>query len=120
MRYLLYRLAGLLMIAVFALSSALVLGQGVSMFPPLGELSTGERELKAIAQAYPDRIESVELRDGDWAIQMDGDWYYWPWSGATKLVKLLARMISDRRFYSLRFCNHTGLRPSTLLPTSLS
>lgn len=76
MRHFLYRLAGLLIAAIFALSSVFVLGQGVSTQPP-AELSTGERELRAIAQAYPDRIESVELRDGDWALLMDGEWYYW-------------------------------------------
>lgn len=36
-----------------------------------------EREVCAVAAAYPDRIDAIEFRDGDWALQMDGIWYYW-------------------------------------------
>lgn len=33
--------------------------------------------VSAFATAYPDRIERVRLRDGDWALEIDGAWYFW-------------------------------------------
>ncbi len=33
--------------------------------------------MKALAAAYPDRISGVELKDADWAVQVDGEWFYW-------------------------------------------
>ncbi len=38
---------------------------------------SGEREIKALAKAYPDRIDKVEKRDGEWALLLDGEWFYW-------------------------------------------
>ena len=35
-----------------------------------------EQVMKALAAAYPDRIERAEFRDGDWAVLLRGDWYY--------------------------------------------
>ena len=40
--------------------------------PARGELVT-----KALAVAYPRRIEKAEFRDDDWALLMDGVWYYY-------------------------------------------
>jgi hypothetical protein len=51
--------------------------QGVNLFPAPGAEGTGESELKALATAYPDRISSVELHDGDWAVNLDGEWFSW-------------------------------------------
>ena len=39
--------------------------------------SSGEREIRALAQAYPDRIVESGFRDRDWAIRIDDTWYYW-------------------------------------------
>jgi len=39
--------------------------------------SRAERMMKTLAQAYPRRIERVELRNDDWAILMGGKWYYY-------------------------------------------
>jgi D-alanyl-D-alanine carboxypeptidase len=72
------------MILAAALSGFLVSGlpaakagaQGVAVFPPQPE-SSGETELRALAAAYPDRISDVEQRDGDWALQVDGEWFSW-------------------------------------------
>jgi hypothetical protein len=50
---------------------------GVNLFPPPGGEGTGERELTALAHAYPDLISQVTPRDGDWAVQVDGEWFYW-------------------------------------------
>ena len=37
----------------------------------------GEREVLAMRAAYPERIRDAEVRDGEWALEMDGRWYYW-------------------------------------------
>ena len=51
--------------------------QGVNLFPPPGSEGSGEREMKAFAAAYPDRIDPAVQRDGDWAVQVDGKWFFW-------------------------------------------
>jgi len=52
-------------------------GQGVNLFPPPAADDSGEREMKALAQAYPDRISHAEVRDGDWAVDVQGEWFSW-------------------------------------------
>lgn len=37
----------------------------------------GAREIRAMAGAYPQRITDTAVRDGEWALEMDGRWYYW-------------------------------------------
>lgn len=45
----------------------------------------GEAEVKALAEAYPDRVTATAFREGDggvaypgdWALQLDGLWYAW-------------------------------------------
>lgn len=37
----------------------------------------GAREIQAMAAAYPGRISAAQARDGEWALEMDGRWYYW-------------------------------------------
>lgn len=39
--------------------------------------STGESEIRALAQAYPRRISESSFRNGDWAVRIDDTWYYW-------------------------------------------
>jgi hypothetical protein len=39
--------------------------------------SRGEMIMKALAQAYPDRIGPAEFRDGDWAVPIRGTWFYY-------------------------------------------
>ncbi len=51
--------------------------QGVSLFPSPVIEGTGERELKTLASAYPDRISQAAPRDGDWAVEVDGEWFFW-------------------------------------------
>ncbi|MDR1575751.1 MAG: M15 family metallopeptidase [Treponema sp.] len=36
-----------------------------------------EQVMKALAAAYPDRIGPAEPRDGDWAVPLGGEWYYY-------------------------------------------
>lgn len=37
----------------------------------------GEAEVRAMAEAYPSRITETAVRDGEWALSMDGVWYVW-------------------------------------------
>lgn len=37
----------------------------------------GKLEMKAFASAYPNRISEVAMRDGDWAMKVDGEWFFW-------------------------------------------
>ncbi|MDR0388473.1 MAG: hypothetical protein LBH73_00205, partial [Spirochaetaceae bacterium] len=39
--------------------------------------SRGEQVTKALAAAYPGVIDSAEYRNGDWAVQLRGAWYYY-------------------------------------------
>ena len=36
-----------------------------------------EKTMRSLAKAYPEKIDSVEYRDGDWAVLMEGNWYYY-------------------------------------------
>jgi hypothetical protein len=42
--------------------------------PPLP--GRAEQVMKALAAAYPGRVERAEFRDNDWAVLMGGQWYY--------------------------------------------
>jgi hypothetical protein len=59
------------------LAAGTAMGQGVSLFPGPGSEGTGQSELEALAAAYPDRIGAAALLDGDWAIPLDGQWFFW-------------------------------------------
>lgn len=37
----------------------------------------GAAEIQAMLAAYPSRIDRAEVRDGEWALLMDDEWYYW-------------------------------------------
>lgn len=41
------------------------------------EPDRGEQVMKALGAAYPDRIERVEFRDRDWAVLVQGRWFYY-------------------------------------------
>ena len=44
---------------------------------PSETLVEGEREIKALAQAYSGQIEKIEKRDEEWAFFLDDTWFYW-------------------------------------------
>jgi hypothetical protein len=44
--------------------------------PQWGHLD-GFVHLRAYQTAYPDRVEAVAFRDGDWTIRVNGTWFYW-------------------------------------------
>lgn len=50
---------------------------GRNLFPLPGSSGSGEHEMKALAQAYPDRISQAAKRDGEWAVEVDGKWFLW-------------------------------------------
>lgn len=90
----------------------LVLAASGSLLPPLlyGDTNLpgraavtelpGELEIRAMAEAYPERIEEIAPREGEWALKMDGTWYYW--ADARLLpgeVKEMAREFVSIRFY---------------------
>ncbi len=43
--------------------------------PP--EPDRGALVLTALKGAYPQKVETVERRDGDWAVKVGGRWFYW-------------------------------------------
>ena len=46
--------------------------------PPITQVTgRAEQVMKALAEAYPKQIESVEFRDNDWALLMYDTWYYY-------------------------------------------
>ncbi len=44
---------------------------------PQRDSAPGEREIRAMLEAYPSRIDAIGMRQGEWALQMDGRWFYW-------------------------------------------
>jgi hypothetical protein len=71
------RAARLWAVLPLILLAANAVGQGVGIFPGPAAASTGQNELQALASAYPDRISRAQARDGDWALQMDDEWFFW-------------------------------------------
>ena len=41
------------------------------------QATRGEQVMKALAAAYPRRIEKAEFRNGDWAVFLENSWYYY-------------------------------------------
>ncbi|MDR0487090.1 MAG: M15 family metallopeptidase [Treponema sp.] len=63
--------------------------------------SRAEQVMRALAAAYPRRIEQVEFRNDDWAVSMDGAWYYY--AGGKLLPEELlkdAENYSSQPFYN--------------------
>ena len=44
---------------------------------PLTPPPPGEREMQALAAAWPDRITQSALRDGDWMVLLGDEWFAW-------------------------------------------
>ncbi len=81
--------------------------------PPARELP-GADEVSAMAQAYPDRIDAVAAREGQWALLMDGEWYYWA-DGRLLPQEFLAQA---QEFVSIRFYRYNlgPVRPREIDP----
>jgi hypothetical protein len=52
-----------------------------------------ERVIKALAAAYPQRIERAVFRNGDWAVFLENSWYYY--AGGRMLPEELLYMADD-------------------------
>ena len=63
----------------------------------------GFREINALAEAFPGRITEVALRDGQWALFLDGTWYYWAEG------RILPDPVREEwnEFVPIRFYNYT-------------
>jgi hypothetical protein len=45
--------------------------------PSVAAVQPGEREMKALAAAWPQRIGEIAQRDGDWMLRIDDSWFAW-------------------------------------------
>jgi len=53
-----------------------LLSGDTSLTPEAGPLP-GESEMGALAAAWPDRISETSVRDSEWMLRIDDDWYAW-------------------------------------------
>jgi hypothetical protein len=60
-----------------AAAEALVVPLPPQAAPVQAEPDRSERVMKNLAAAYPDRTGPAEFRNGDWAIQVYGEWFYY-------------------------------------------
>lgn len=62
----------------------------------------GAHEIQALRQAFPHRVEDIGFRQGQWALRIDGEWFYWAEG------RLLSAEYRDRwdEFVSIRFYNY--------------
>ena len=72
------------------------------------ELTDGRDELYAVARAYPDRVTGYGFRENDWAVEIDGDWYYW----ANARILTGTERHKWREFQSYRFYSYPLDLPS--------
>jgi len=59
------------------LSAQEISGQTVPESETFTEPSRAEQVMRAILAAYPDKVEKVEFRNGDWAVLMGNIWFYY-------------------------------------------
>jgi hypothetical protein len=45
--------------------------------PTPAEVRPGEREMKALATAWPGRVAETAVREGEWMLRIDGRWFAW-------------------------------------------
>jgi hypothetical protein len=44
---------------------------------PTADRREGELGMAALAKAYPERVQDLAFRGGDWAVRIEDTWYYW-------------------------------------------
>ncbi|TVQ40289.1 MAG: M15 family peptidase [Spirochaetaceae bacterium] len=62
----------------------------------------GRLEVRALAAAYPERIDETALRNEDWAARIDDTWYYW----ADGRMLPYEERFDNRRYTGIRFYNY--------------
>jgi hypothetical protein len=98
----------LLSVGLLLLGARAGAAPGLNLFPLPASEGTGERELKALASAYPDRISQVAPRDGDWAVEVDGEWFFW----AHGRILPQSQRMNWERYVRFRFYHYTlGVLP---------
>jgi len=72
-----------------------------------------EQVMKALAEAYPGRIERVQYRNNDWAVLLRGQWFYWAEG------RILPENIRHRasEYDALQFYNYIRELPPWQAPT---
>jgi hypothetical protein len=82
----------------------------VILIPEEPQPSRAEQVVKALAAAYPLRIEKAEFQNDDWAVLLDDTWYYY--AEGRLLPEELLENVSD--YGSVYFYNYqSGLPPWT-------
>ena len=78
------------------------------------EESQGEKIMKALARAYPDRIEKAEYHDGDWTVILYGERFYYAEG------RLLPASLQDKinEYAPLPFYNYLKEFPPWVTPTT--
>ncbi len=68
--------------------------------------------VEALARAYPGRVQEAAFRDGDWAVRVDGSWFYWA------QARLLPAELRGQweRFAPYRFYSYPAELPPARLP----
>jgi len=66
------------------------------------EVTRAEQVIRALRQAYPDRIDIIEYRNDDWAFHMRGTWFYF--AGGRILPE--HRIEHSANYRSLQFYNY--------------
>ena len=74
------------------------------------------RAMQALARAYPGRVEEAAWRDGDWAVRVDGTWFYW--AKGRLLPQELRRQWA--RFAPHRFYRYPAELPTVPQPDALT
>lgn len=82
----------------------IVLISGASASDPESSptLLPGARQVQALREAFPHRVEDIGFRQGQWALQIDGEWFYWAEG------RLLSAQYREQweEFVSIRFYNY--------------
>ena len=65
-----------------ALAFLVFVAHSLSFADPLlpglfGPVSAGESETRALARSWPHRISTAGLRDGEWMVRIDDEWFAW-------------------------------------------
>lgn len=89
-----------------AQASAQPASQSANDEPNPNELP-GAEEVQAMARAYPSRIDDIAVRDAQWALEMDGTWYYW--AGGRLLPE--EHLHNAQEFVGVRFYDDYQLGP---------
>jgi hypothetical protein len=69
----------LLLLAVWTTGEVRAQNGGLGQGPGAAsaQANRGEQVIKALAAAYPDRISEAAYRNGDWAVSVRGEWFYY-------------------------------------------